>query len=134
MITVDAQINGSIEKVWDYWTNPKHIVGWCFASNDWHAPYADNDLKIGGKFKTTMQAKDGSMGFDFEGVYSEVVSLSKIAYEMADGRKVIIIFEKIENGVKVIESFDPEAVNSLELQKSGWQAILNNFKWYVEAN
>jgi uncharacterized protein YndB with AHSA1/START domain len=107
-------------------------VKWNNASEDWHTPFAENDLKVGGKFKYTMASKDGTMRFDFEGVYTHVVNLSLIAYEMADGRKVKIVFEKDGKGIKVIESFDPETENPEEMQKNGWQAILDNFKKYVE--
>lgn len=132
MITVETTINSSIEKVWDCFTNPIHITNWYFASSDWHAPAANNDLQIGGKFSTTMAAKDGSFSFDFEGIYTQIIHHKEIAYTLLDNRKVIILFETIDNKVKITESFDPETKNSLELQKAGWQAILNNFKKYVE--
>ena len=132
MITVQNTINASIEKVWELWTAPEHVMKWNNASEDWHTPFAENDLKVGGKFKYTMASKDGTMRFDFEGVYTHVVNLSLIAYEMADGRKVKIVFEKDGKGIKVIESFDPETENPEEMQKNGWQAILDNFKQYVE--
>ncbi|MFV8391740.1 SRPBCC family protein [Flavobacterium sp. LB2P6] len=132
MITVQDTINASIEKVWELWTAPEHVMKWNNASDDWHTPFAENDLKVGGKFKYTMASKDGTMGFDFEGIYTNVVNPSLIEYEMADGRKVKIIFEKDEDSIKVIESFDPETENSEEMQKNGWQAILDNFKKYVE--
>ena len=132
MITVQNTINASIEKVWELWTAPEHVIKWNNASDDWHTPFAENDLKVGGKFKYTMASKDGTMGFDFEGIYTNVVNPSLIEYEMADGRKVKIIFEKDEDSIKVIESFDPETENPEEMQKNGWQAILDNFKKYVE--
>ncbi|RKS15292.1 SRPBCC family protein [Flavobacterium sp. 120] len=132
MITVQSTINASIEKVWKLWTAPKHVMKWNNASEDWHTPFAENDLKVGGKFKYTMASTDGTMRFDFKGVYTNVVNLSLIEYEMADGRKVKIVFEKDAEGIKVIESFDPETVNPEEMQKNGWQAILDNFKKYVE--
>ncbi|MES2852612.1 MAG: SRPBCC family protein [Bacteroidota bacterium] len=132
MITVQSTINASIEKVWKLWTAPEHVMKWNNASEDWHTPFAENDLKVGGKFKYTMASTDGTMRFDFEGIYTNVVNPSLIEYEMADGRKVKIVFEKDAEGIKVIESFDPETVNPEEMQKNGWQAILDNFKKYVE--
>jgi uncharacterized protein YndB with AHSA1/START domain len=132
MITVQATVNASIEKVWRLWTSPEYIKQWNHASDDWHSPYAENDLKTGGKFKYTMAAKDGSMSFDFEGIYTEVVDHSFIAYKLADERKVTVSFERQDDGVVVIEKFDPETENSEALQQQGWQAILDNFKKYAE--
>lgn len=132
MITVETTINAPIEKVWKCWTEPVHIMQWNNASADWHTPYAENDARTGGKFKSTMAARDGSMSFDFEGVYSHVQPQKLIEYAMADGRKVKIEFQSNTDGVKVIESFDPESENSIELQRGGWQAILDNFKKHVE--
>ncbi|MFV5702158.1 SRPBCC family protein [Flavobacterium sp. XS2P12] len=132
MITVQNTINASIEKVWELWTVPEHVMKWNNASDDWHTPFAENDLKVGGKFKYTMASKDGTMRFDFEGIYTNVVNTSLIEYEMADGRKVKIVFEKDAEGIKVIEKFDPETENPEALQQQGWQAILDNFKKYVE--
>lgn len=134
MITVQATIQAAIDKVWNFWTSPEHITKWNNASPDWHTPYAENDLKTGGKFKSTMAAKDGSMSFDFEGEYTLVEPNKVIQYVMADGRKVEISFNETPNGVEVIESFDPENENPEEMQRDGWQAILNNFKSYVEEN
>ena len=134
VITVETVINANVEKVWEYWTNPEHLPHWVFASDDWHAPYADNDLRVGGKFKTTMAAKDGSFSFDFEGVYTDVKDHSLIAYVIADGRKVKIDFINEGNITKVVEAFEAESENSIEMQKGGWQAILDNFKKYTEAN
>lgn len=134
MITIKATINTSINKVWEFWTLPEHITKWSFASPDWHTPYAENDLREGGKFKSTMAAKDGSMSFDFEGEYTLVKINEAIEYVMADGRKVEISFNETPNGVEIIESFDPETQNPEEMQRRGWQAILDNFKSYVENN
>lgn len=134
MITVQTTINAPINKVWKFWTLPEHITKWSFASPDWHTPYADNDLKEGGKFKSTMAAKDGSMSFDFEGEYTLVKENQTIEYVMADGRKVEITFNETSNGVEIKESFDPETENPEEMQRGGWQAILDNFKNYVENN
>lgn len=132
-VTVETLVNASIDKVWESWTEPKHITQWCQASDDWHAPYADNDPVTGGKFKTTMAAKDGTASFDFEGIYSNVISGELIQYEMADGRKVSISF-KGENGkTQVSETFDTETMNPVEMQRAGWQAILDNFKKYTES-
>lgn len=133
MITVKSTINASIDKVWEFWTLPEHITKWSFASMDWHTPYAENDLREGGKFKSTMAAKDGSMSFDFEGEYTLVEKNKAIEYVMADGRKVEIIFTAASNGVEITESFDPETQNPEEMQRGGWQAILDNFKSYAEA-
>lgn len=131
MITVRCVIDAPVETVWEHWVNPEHITNWNNASDDWHTPYAENDLRIGGKFKSTMAAKDGSMSFDFEGEYTDVAPHSLIEYQLGDGRKVSIYFVKLENGVEIIESFEPENVNPEELQRQGWQAILDNFKDYV---
>lgn len=132
MITVKSHINAPIKTVWEYWTNPEHITKWNNASDDWHTPYAENDLRTGGKFKSTMAAKDGSMSFDFEGEYSLVEPNKTIKYAMPDGRKVEVYFSEISGGIDITESFDPENQNPEEMQRQGWQAILDNFKKYVE--
>lgn len=132
MITVQNTINASIEKVWELWTAPEHVMKWNNASDDWHTPFAKNDLKVGGKFKYTMASKDGTMRFDFEGIYTNVVNPSLIEYKLADDRKVKITFESQKNGVLLIEKFDPETENPEALQQQGWQAILDNFKKHVE--
>lgn len=134
MITIKTAINASINKVWEFWTLPEHTTKWSFASPDWHTPYAENDLREGGKFKSTMVPKDGSMSFDFEGEYTLVKTNEAIEYVMSDGRKVEISFNKTPDGVEIIESFDPETVNPEEMRRGGWQAILDNFKSYVENN
>jgi len=136
MITVETTVNAPIEKVWEYWNNPEHIKYWAFASDDWEAPSAENDLKTGGKFKTRMQSKtDKTQGFDFGGTYTNVEERKVIEYTMDDGRKVSIHFDTADDGqTKITESFDPESENSEEMQRSGWQAILNNFKKYTERN
>lgn len=134
MITVKSTINSSIDKVWNLWTLPEHITKWSFASPDWHTPYAENDLREGGTFKSTMAAKDGSMSFDFGGEYTLVKNHKAIEYVLEDGRKVEISFNETPNGVEVIESFDPETQNPEEMQRGGWQAIMDNFKSYVESN
>ncbi|NEM98442.1 SRPBCC family protein [Pontibacter burrus] len=133
-ITVEATVNAPVAKVWQYWNEPQHITNWAFASDDWHAPHAENDLRVNGAFKTTMAAKDESMAFDFEGVYTDVEDQKLIAYGMADGRKVSIYFEDNGNHTRITQTFDAEESMPVEVQQSGWQAILNNFKKYVEAN
>lgn len=133
-ITIEAHVNAPIEKIWEFWTKPEHITKWNNASDDWHTTRAENDLRIGGKFLSRMEAKDGSFGFDFEGIYDDVTTNQKISYTLLDDRKVDITFLQTENGVKITETFEAETENTLELQKFGWQAILNNFKNYVENN
>ena len=133
-ITVEATVNAPVTKVWSFWSEPKHIMQWCQASDDWHAPYADNDLKKGGTFKTTMAAKDGSFSFDFGGVYTIVEPYKVIAYEMTDGRKTKIVFTEKGNETHVSETFDAESENPVDMQRAGWQAILDNFKKYTEEN
>lgn len=133
-ITVEVKVNAPLEKVWAYWTNPQHIVNWNYASEDWHAPNASNDLRVGGKFNSRMEAKDGSMGFDFEGEYTRVEQHLEIEYVLADARKVNIRFDPNGKETTVTETFDPENENTLELQRAGWQAILDNFKRYTESN
>ncbi|MBF4472152.1 SRPBCC family protein [Flavobacterium sp. HJJ] len=132
MITVKCKIDASIDEVWKLWTTPEHITKWNYASDGWHTPYAENDLRTGGKFKSTMASKDGTMSFDFEGEYTKMENHSLIEYKMADGRKVDIYFVSLEDGVEIIESFDPENINSEEMQREGWQTILDNFKKYAE--
>ena len=133
-ITVEKTINDTVEKVWDFWTNPEHITKWYQASDDWHAPYAENDLRINGKFKTKMAAKDRSAEFDFEGVYTNVILYKLIEYTLPDCRKVSISFSGANGKTLVSETFETENLNTHELQKGGWQAILDNFKKYVEAS
>jgi uncharacterized protein YndB with AHSA1/START domain len=133
VITVENTINAPVEKVWEFWTKPEHIIKWCNASDDWHTPRAENDLKVGGKFASRMEAKDGSMGFDFGGVYDAVRTNEYIEYTMSDDRKVKINFSAQENKTKVVESFEAENTHSIEMQQGGWQAILDNFKKYTEA-
>lgn len=132
-ITVEVFVNAPVNKVWECWNEPKHMVNWCFASEDWHCPRASNDLKVGGKFTSRMEAKDGSFGFDFEGVYERLENEQLIDYSMEDGRKVNILFEDAGEATIVTETFDPENENPLEMQRMGWQAILNNFKSYTES-
>jgi uncharacterized protein YndB with AHSA1/START domain len=134
LVTVESTIDAPVEKVWKYWNEPDHITKWCFASDDWHAPWAKNDLKVGGNISSRMEAKDGSMGFDFGGVYDEVKENEKVQYTMSDGRRVEVLFHAKGNVTHIVESFDAEETNPVDMQQMGWQAILNNFKAYVETN
>lgn len=131
-ITVKALINAPVHIAWQAYTNPVAIMQWNFASDDWFCPSAENDLRVGGKLKSRMEAKDGSFGFDFEAIYEEVIDQKKICYGLADGRKVIITFESDGAKTNVVTTFDAESENSLEMQQAGWQAILNNYKAYAE--
>lgn len=132
-ITVEAIVNRDIQKVWDLWTSPEDIINWAFASSDWEAPKAENDLREGGRFSTTMRAKDGSASFDFTGAYTKVEDKKNISYTMDDGRTCEITFEPTEDGVHIIQTFEMENENSEEMQRAGWQAILDNFKAYAES-
>ena len=132
-ITVETSVDAPLEKVWKSWTEPEHIVHWNFASDDWQSPTAKNDLKKGGTFNYRMEAKDGSMGFDFGGIYDDVKENELIEYTMGDGRKVQVRFSGSGNQTKVIETFEAETTHSEELQKGGWQAILDNFKKHTES-
>jgi len=131
-ITVEVLVHAPVEKVWSAFISPEAIMEWNSASVDWHTPRAENDLKVGGRFVFRMEAKDGSEGFDFSGVYDVVIPFERIAYTIEDGRKVELTFIPENDSVKVVESFEPETENSLELQRAGWQAILDNFKKYTE--
>src|SRR5215203_5611531 len=134
LITIESTINAPAAKVWDYWTKPEHITKWNYASDDWHTPWAKTDFREGGSFSARMEAKDGSMGFEFGGVYDVLKPNEYIEYTIGDGRKVKVKFTEDGNSTKVVESFEAESQNSVELQKGGWQAILDNFKKYTEAN
>jgi uncharacterized protein YndB with AHSA1/START domain len=131
-ITIQSTVHAPVEKVWEYWTEPNHITKWNAASDDWHTPFAENDLKIGGKFLSRMEAKDGSFGFDFGGTYDEVKTNEVIAYSMEDGRTVSITFKGHGNVTEIVETFDPDTENPVDMQRQGWQAILDRFKNYVE--
>lgn len=133
LLTIKTTVNAPIEKVWDCWNLPEHIVNWNFASPDWHAPRAANDLRPGGKLQCRMEARDGSFGFDFEATYDAIELHRSIDYRIADGRKVQIRFETTPDGILITESFEAEGENSPELQQQGWQAILDNFRKYVES-
>lgn len=133
-IKISTNVNSSIDKVWNCWISPEHIVKWNAASDDWHTPTAQNDFKVGGKCSCRMEAKDGSMGFDFEWVYTEIILHKKIASILLDGRTVDVNFETTTTGINIVQIFEAEGENPLEMQQAGWQAILNNFKKYVESN
>jgi uncharacterized protein YndB with AHSA1/START domain len=133
VITIRSNINAPVEKVWESWTKPEHITKWNYASDDWHSPFAENDLRVGGKFRARMEAKDGSFGFDFGGVYDEVIPNEYIEYTIGDGRKVKVNFTKQGNQTTVVEAFEAENQNPVEMQKTGWQAILDNFRRYTES-
>jgi len=132
-ITVEAIVKAPVERVWKYWTEPEHIKQWNNASEDWHTPHAENDLRVGGAFSSRMEAKDGSFGFDFGGVYDEVSEHERIVYTLGDGRKVAINFISQGEATRVVETFEAEETNAVEMQQAGWQAILDNFKKYAEA-
>jgi len=134
IITITTTVLAPAEKVWERWTVPEHIIKWNNASDDWHTTHAENDLRIGGKFLSRMEAKDGSFGFDFIGIYDLVKENKLLEYTLGDGRKVIIVFTGISNTTNIVETFEAESENSIEMQRSGWQAILENFKKYAEAN
>ncbi len=133
-ITVETTVNAPVAKIWKYWTTPEHITKWNNASDDWHTPRVENDLKAGGRFNCRMEAKDGSTGFDFEGTYDAVNPHKQIAYTMSDGRKVQITFTPEGEGTRIVEAFEAETENSVDMQRDGWQAILNNFKRYTESH
>jgi len=132
-ITVAATINAPLQKVWDLWTNPAHIIKWNNASDDWHTPSAENDLSEGGKFSYRMEAKDGSFGFDFGGIYDAIIDNERIEYTMGDGRKAEVLFANNSGSTTVTETFEAESENPVEMQRGGWQAILDSFKKYVES-
>lgn len=131
-IAVETTIQVPVEKVWKHWTEPIHIKKWNSPSDDWHTSIAENDLRVGGKFLSRMEAKDGSFGFDFGGIYDEVKLHEVIIYTLDDGRKVNITFKGQGNETEIIETFDAETTNPIEFQQKGWQAILDNFKKYAE--
>jgi uncharacterized protein YndB with AHSA1/START domain len=132
IITVKTDINAPVEKIWNMWSDPKHIMRWNNASADWHTPRAENDLRPGSRFIWHMAARDGSSSFDFSGIYERVIPFKLIEYILDDGRKVRVLFETNGPETTLTETFDAEHVNPVELQRQGWQSILNNFKRYVE--
>ena len=131
-ITIEACIHATPEQVWQCWTLPEHITKWNQASDDWHTPHAENDLRVGGRFSSRMESKDGKYGFDFWGVYDLVEPFHRLDYTIGDGRTVHITMEPVDGGTHVVETFEAEGEHSVELQRQGWQAILDNFKRYVE--
>jgi uncharacterized protein YndB with AHSA1/START domain len=138
-ISVEAIINAPRDVVWNAYTQPESIQNWAFASDDWECPFATNDLQVGGRFLTRMQAKDESDGFDFTGTYTDVVLHECIAYvmdkaggEIEERTCVVTFVEAAAATTKVVVTFDAETINPLELQQAGWQGILNNFKKCVE--
>ena len=131
-ITIETTVQAPIEKVWELYNEPTHVKKWNSASDDWHTPRAENDLRAGGKFLYRMEAKDGSFGFDFFGTYDEVIPLEKIDYTLGDGRKVSITFKAQGNETEMVVTFDAESENPIEMQQQGWQAILDSFKKYTE--
>ncbi len=132
-IKIDITILEPVQKVWDYMNDPKHITKWSYAHDTWHCTKAENSLVVGGKLKIRMEAKDGTFGFDYEGIYDDIVLFEAIKYHLTDGRKVEVYFNKIdEKTTEVIQIFEPEEQNSREMQRDGWYAILNNFHKYVE--
>lgn len=132
VLKVSAEVEVPVEKAWELFNAPEHIVNWNAASPDWHTPRASNDLRTGGSFSYRMEARDGSFGFDFAGEYTEVLPLTSFAYKMEDGRTARVEFLPTQSGTRVITQFDAENSNPLEMQQNGWQAILDNFKRYAE--
>lgn len=132
-ITVETLVRSDVGKVWSAWTTPSDINQWNAANDNWHNPRSENDLRVGGQFCYRMEAKDGQMGFDFEGTYTRVVPQQVIEYVLADNRTVTVTFEPVDGGVRIVETFEAEDANSAELQKQGWQSILNRFSVYVES-
>lgn len=132
LITIQATINAPIDQVWKRWNTPEDIECWNAASPDWHCPKAQNDLRSGGRFVYTMAARDGSVSFDFAGVYDMVKPHELIRYILEDGRKVSVAFSSRGDSTDIVETFEAEGTHSVEMQQAGWQAILNNFKKFAE--
>jgi uncharacterized protein YndB with AHSA1/START domain len=133
-ITIQAVVAADRQKVWDCYTQPEHITKWNFATDTWHCPAASNDMRVGGKYLARMEAKDGSFAFDFEAVYNEIVDGEKFTYTMPDNREIQVSFEQTDDKTRVTVTFDPENENPVDLQRSGWQSILDNFRKYAEGN
>ena len=131
-ITVENTVNAPVAKSWELWTNPNDITQWNHASDDWHSPYAENDVRPGGRFLFRMAAKDGSFSFDFSGTYDEVKPNQFLSYTIDDGRKVEVHFTPTGNQTRIVETFEAEDTNPVDMQRGGWQAILDNFKKYAE--
>ena len=132
-ITVSALVNKPLAEVWQRWTTPADIEQWNAAGDDWHCPKATNDLRVGGRFSYTMAARDGSASFDFEGTYTAVEDQARIAYTMDDGRTCTVTFQPEGEGTLVTEVFDAEHMNPVDMQRAGWQAIMDRFKAHTEA-
>lgn len=132
-IDIEQVVNRDRSDVWPFFNEPKHIVNWNFASDDWRCPHAENDLRVGGRLCSRMEAKDGSSGFDFEAIYDDVEHEVKVAYTMTDGRQAETRFEDLGGRTRVATTFDAEQENPAEMQRMGWQAILDNFKQYAES-
>ena len=132
IVTVQTRVDAPVELVWKLWTSPEDIINWNYASDDWHTPRAENDLRPGGKFNYYMEAKDKSQGFELVGTFDKVIPKERIELTLGDGRKVITTFSMASGKTKIIETFEPEKENTVEMQHDGWQAILNNFKKYAE--
>lgn len=130
-ITLETTVPVSPELAWAYWTEPRHITQWNQASEDWHTPHAENNLRVGGAFTSRMESKDGKYGFDFGGVYDAVEPHRLLASTLGDGRKVITVFESVPAGTRIVETFEAEGENSVEMQRQGWQAILDSYRRYV---
>lgn len=133
-ITIQVVVAADRQKVWNCYTQPEHITKWNFATDTWHCPAASNDMRVGGKYLARMEAKDGSFAFDFEAVYNEIVDGEKFTYTMPDNREIQVSFEKMDDKTRVTVTFDPENVNPVDLQRDGWQSILDNFRRYAEGN
>ena len=132
-INIQTVVSAPVDRVWENYTGPEHIIHWNNASDDWHTPRAENDLKPGGKFLYRMEAKDGSFGFDFWGIYDKLIPNEIIAYTHGDERKVTVTFTGYKNTTTIEVKFEAELTNPIDMQRNGWQAILINFKTYVEA-
>lgn len=133
-ISIETTVNAPIQRVWEAWMTPEDVKRWNFASDDWCCPKASIDRKVGGKFNNRMEAKDGSTGFDFEGTFTLINEPYSLEYALEDNRKVNVAFSETDSGVLVVETFDAEDESPAELQKQGWQSILNNFKKHVESS
>lgn len=133
-ITVTVDIEAPLNSVWEQWTNPAHVVHWNFASSDWHCPAAESDFRPGGSFHYTMAARDENFSFVLSGTFDEIVHETGISLQLEDGRRVVTRFETVDGKTRVTESFEPESMNPEDLQRQGWQAILDNFRAYAEGS
>jgi uncharacterized protein YndB with AHSA1/START domain len=134
VIEIEIMVDRELDLGWEHWTLPEHIMKWNFASDDWKCPSAEIDLRKGGKFNYRMESKDGNTGFDFTGKYDEITDMERISSTLDDGRRVEVLFKKEENGTKIIEMFEADRTSPMDMQKMGWQSILDNFKKYVESS